>query len=264
MSLKRCQNGVQAGDPWYTKDQFSWLDQPHVRRTIERRQGWIDAEITSYQHQMGRQLRVLDVGCGDGLLLMGLVSLDVELWAVDLNELRIRRARDRVPSVKFCLGNATCLGFQSGSFDVVIASHLLEHLNDDQAGLAELARVLTPRGLLLIGVPNEGSFLGWLRNHIIQRNILRETDHRQFYTRRRFEQRLRQHSFRITAVLCENFFVPCTHLFEVLHRPLWGWKAMDWLARRLPSQCAGLFLACVRSGFSAERGANIGSGYARE
>lgn len=247
MDSHQVQERVRAGDVWYTKDHFSWLDQPQVRRTVERRSRWAREQVLRYQRDVGRRLQVLDTGCGDGLLLVELAGPALDLWAVDLNELRIRRARKRAPQARFCLGNADGLGFRSGSFDVVIASHMLEHLEDDHAGLAELTRVLRAGGLLLIGVPNEGSMLGWLRNHVIQPSILRETDHRQFYTQRLMEGRLRQHGCSVHAVLHENFFVPCTHLFDACHRPSWGWQAMNWLAQRLPSQCAGFFMAAVKA-----------------
>ena len=50
-------------------------------------------------------------------------------------------------------GTATSIPFDDGSFDLVTAFDVLEHLDDDGAGLAEMRRVLVPSGHLLLTVP---------------------------------------------------------------------------------------------------------------
>jgi SAM-dependent methyltransferase len=47
----------------------------------------------------------------------------------------------------------TALPFGDGSFDVAIASHVLEHVQDDRAAMSELARVLAPGGWAVVLVP---------------------------------------------------------------------------------------------------------------
>lgn len=51
------------------------------------------------------------------------------------------------------LSDVTRLPFRDGAFDVVICYHVLEHVPDDAAAMAELARVLAPSGLALVQVP---------------------------------------------------------------------------------------------------------------
>jgi SAM-dependent methyltransferase len=52
------------------------------------------------------------------------------------------------------LGNAEHLPFRDASFQLVVASHVIEHLYDPVSGLAECRRVLAKHGLLSVGVPN--------------------------------------------------------------------------------------------------------------
>ena len=47
----------------------------------------------------------------------------------------------------------TALPFAEGSFDLIVCSHVLEHVPDDEAAMRELARVLRPGGLALVQVP---------------------------------------------------------------------------------------------------------------
>lgn len=47
----------------------------------------------------------------------------------------------------------TCLPFRSGSFDLVVASHVLEHIPNDRAAVREIHRVLQPAGVALLPVP---------------------------------------------------------------------------------------------------------------
>ncbi len=49
--------------------------------------------------------------------------------------------------------DVTALPFADGSFDLVICSHVLEHVDDDRAALAELARVVSERGEVLVLAP---------------------------------------------------------------------------------------------------------------
>ena len=59
-------------------------------------------------------------------------------------------------------GDALALPFADGSFDRVIASEVLEHIPDDEAAMAELARVLRPGGSMAVTVPRCGpEFVNW-------------------------------------------------------------------------------------------------------
>lgn len=96
--------------------------------------------------------RILDAGCGTGRNLVEFAG-----WArpvgVDLSEEAIRFCRER--GVAAARGRLQALPFPDASFDAVTSFDVLYHrwIEDDQAAVAELARVLRPGGVLLVRVP---------------------------------------------------------------------------------------------------------------
>jgi SAM-dependent methyltransferase len=196
-------------------------------------------------------VRLLDAGCGDGINLQFVGRLvTARRWATtlvgaDYSTLRVSRARALHVS-GLVQASVTALGFHDESFDAVICNQVLEHVPDDRAAMLELRRVLRPGGLLIVGVPNEGSPLGLLRNHVLQRSILSSTDHVNMYTRQRLVERLQGADFRVARVEGEGFFTPHT----VLHAWLNRWRpvrhSLNSLARLLPSCAAGLQVVATR------------------
>jgi ubiquinone/menaquinone biosynthesis C-methylase UbiE len=102
--------------------------------------------------------RVLDAGCGTGLLTLALLRVlkrPAEITAVDLSGRSLQTARRAVRKlgadprhkISFVRANALSLPFPEDSFDLVVTSGVLEYLPLDK-GLAELSRVLAPGGYL--------------------------------------------------------------------------------------------------------------------
>jgi SAM-dependent methyltransferase len=95
--------------------------------------------------------RVLDAGCGSGHLfaydLRGRASLTV---GVDLTADVAHNSNIDAP----LRGSLAALPFASETFDLIICKHVLEHLEQPESALRELARVLRPHGRLLILTPS--------------------------------------------------------------------------------------------------------------
>ena len=100
--------------------------------------------------------RVLDAGCGTGLLTLALLRVlrrPAEITAVDLSGRSLQTARKAVRrlgadprhKVNFVQANALSLPFADESFDLLVTSGVLEYL-PLRAGLDEFARVLAPGG----------------------------------------------------------------------------------------------------------------------
>jgi methionine biosynthesis protein MetW len=98
--------------------------------------------------------KVLDFGCGDGGTA-GKVILErgCNYTGVDVSEKAIRHARHRGLDAKL-IDDAASLPFEEESFDAVLAIEVLEHLFLPQLAVAEVHRVLKPRGVFVLSVPN--------------------------------------------------------------------------------------------------------------
>jgi O-antigen biosynthesis protein len=103
---------------------------------------------------------VLDVatGIGYGAALMALSARRV--WALDIDQGSVQHARRSraAANLEFLQGDATCLPVRSGSVDFAIALEVLEHVEQQEALVAELARVVRPAGTVLISTPNKASY----------------------------------------------------------------------------------------------------------
>ena len=98
-----------------------------------------------------REVRALDVGCGNGMLhdfLGELGSLD----AVDPSEALVAEARKRHPGVRYAAADGTELPFADGAFDVAFAVCVLHHVETARRSnfVGELVRVTRPGGLVVV------------------------------------------------------------------------------------------------------------------
>jgi SAM-dependent methyltransferase len=102
--------------------------------------------------RLGRgQATILDVGCGTGATAAALRRhgkvIGVDFSALALNCCTRRELTDLIQ------GHAESLPVKDGSIDAIVATDILEHLDDDRMALAEFHRVLKPNGYAVITVP---------------------------------------------------------------------------------------------------------------
>ncbi len=113
--------------------------------------------------------RVLDAGCGPGLLelaLLGASTSRLRMSAVDISHASVTQARRRTSQrhaaradeATFTQANVLALPFRDATFDAVLICGVLEYVSVS-SGLAELARVSKP-GALLVHLPVRPSLVG--------------------------------------------------------------------------------------------------------
>jgi len=96
-------------------------------------------------------LRILDYGCGTGGNTSEYASFGAVI-GIEPDAAAVRLARER-GGAHYCRSSGTQLPFRQGAFDAVVASDVLEHIEDDLAAVSEIGRVLRPGGAAIISVP---------------------------------------------------------------------------------------------------------------
>jgi len=99
--------------------------------------------------------RVLDVGCGRGVLLSRLADLGFEVHGVELSAAAARGADPRA-HIRIAPDLAGA-GYPDAFFDEIVIWHVLEHLRDPRGTLLEAHRLLRPGGRVVVAVPNFAS-----------------------------------------------------------------------------------------------------------
>ena len=139
----------------------------HARRTAEA-----DAEYLLPHLRPG--LRLLDVGCGPGSITTGLAQAVApgETVGVDLAPAIVEGARALhrdLATLRFEVADGYALEFAAGSFDVVHAHQVLQHLARPVAALREWRRVLRAGGLVAVRDADYGTMAPWPRSPALDR-----------------------------------------------------------------------------------------------
>lgn len=123
--------------------------------------GAIRERVIRMAHQDGRlqsPLRALDIGCGAGTQCAMWASAGDSVYGIDINASLIEIARERAESanldIRFDVGSATALPYETGSLDVCLMPELLEHVPFWEPCLSEAVRVLRPGGILYVSTTN--------------------------------------------------------------------------------------------------------------
>jgi ubiquinone/menaquinone biosynthesis C-methylase UbiE len=131
----------------------------HRWRTAENSAGFLLPHLSS-------GVSLLDVGCGPGNITADLAGrvgegrvVGVDLSADVVEMAATQYATDSHPNLSFEVGNVYELGFAEGTFDVVYAHQVLQHLSRPVEALREMRRVLKPGGTLGVRDADYGSFV---------------------------------------------------------------------------------------------------------
>lgn len=135
---------ADLGERWYRAD-----DTPIalLRAEARHRNPWLADEITRVLGPAS--CRVLDLGCGGGLLANYLAERGHAVTGIDttVENLEVARTHDATRTARYEPADACALPYADASFDVVCAMDLIEHVERPERLIDEAARVLRPGGL---------------------------------------------------------------------------------------------------------------------
>lgn len=166
----------------YTAD--NWLYRKHIESFLDRMCEMVESTTPS---------SVLDAGCGEGYVvdLLARRNPDWRISGVDLSDEAIAYANEHFGEQgRFRTGSLYKLPYSDRSFDVVVCSEVLEHLDDPNRAMLELKRVA--RRHVLITVPHEPYFQ-WLNTLGRWLGVNPDAGHVNFWTASTFEEFIRGH-----------------------------------------------------------------------
>jgi ubiquinone/menaquinone biosynthesis C-methylase UbiE len=141
---------------------FDSLALQYVRER-ERQFSFVSQKRIAIEFLGGARGRLLEVGCGPGIMMPELVAMGFEAHGVDVSGEMIRRATQRMaghPLEKRChfsVGDVERLEFPDAAFDALLCMGVLEYLPRYTRALEEMSRVLKPGGVGVIALPNRAS-----------------------------------------------------------------------------------------------------------
>jgi SAM-dependent methyltransferase len=127
---------------------------PHLHRDPKKR------DRISARHRLIRlrpPFAILDVGCGSGYDLRPFLAQGCAASGIELDARAAAEARKEGIDVQ-CCGVETAT-FPDGAFDVITMNHALEHVFDPRAALANVRRMLRPRGVLYLLLPTASGLM---------------------------------------------------------------------------------------------------------
>jgi len=104
------------------------------------------------------QKKVLDFGCGSGVLSYLLAGNDYEVTAIDIEFaplILVKKEIDFQKSIDFVEGDIMTKDFPDGSFDIIFALDVLEHIENLEDYIKIFNRLLTPDGVIIVSGPTE-------------------------------------------------------------------------------------------------------------
>jgi GT2 family glycosyltransferase/2-polyprenyl-3-methyl-5-hydroxy-6-metoxy-1,4-benzoquinol methylase len=132
------------------------IELPGARRRRERRLVYFEhdrPEVRALVPEAAR--RILDVGCGGGLLGAALRSLrGAHVTGIELDPAAAARAKERLDEVRVGDAIGSMAALPDASFDAILFADLLEHLAEPEMALAQARRLLAPGGVVVASLPN--------------------------------------------------------------------------------------------------------------
>lgn len=173
---------------------ISW----HAKHSVKARD-W--KFLTTFIKNKNKNLKILDVGCGNGNIMLQLLKMGYEnVRGIEYAEFMFKKALQKYPHLKIEQGDAEKLSnFKDSSVDMVISCHVLEHLPHPTLALRETSRVLKKGGYFVLGFPN-GYHLNDRLLRQIQLLFYRRCDHLQRFSEKEMRQLLRKHGFEIESI----------------------------------------------------------------
>lgn len=162
-----------SNDWWLNEKSFHLLHKinpiriNYIRKALLQHKNIVDLQ----------NIKILDVGCGGGLVSIPLAKLGAKVTALDAGAKNIQTAKDyaknlKLPNIEFICESIENYNNHQEVYDVVLCLELIEHVEDQNLLLQKLSSYLKKGGILVLSTITK-TYLSWFLSIVMAENILR-------------------------------------------------------------------------------------------
>lgn len=148
-----------------------------------------------------KQGKLLEIGCGDGLLLNELKN-EFDIFGTDISQFALKKAQRLVDERKLKILDVEKEDLPD-QYDVIIAFDVLEHLRDPKKAMIRVGKALNKDGVFIFSVPNNYGFFGKLSTKIL--NYFDKT-HISTYERKKWVDMIKEMNFKKMEIINKTWF----------------------------------------------------------
>lgn len=171
------------------------------RRRMYQALSWLD------NTNLSKNSKILDVGCGAGMMAKEVANRGYEIWGMDYSYNMVKKAKaicnvNTKLDTNFLQGNIESLPFKDSVFDMVLCLGVITYLKSEQKALHEMSRILKPGGTMILSILNKFSLAKCLDiSVLVKRRLQKITGNRIVSWKKRAE--IEENHFAI-----KSYFIP--------------------------------------------------------
>ena len=204
----------------------SFFGAPTTRLYLEEEQNLLRRHLGTLRGQRLLKLDLWNEAQNTEILLWA-AAQGATCYGIDIAETTAQKARARGSAlglpIRIAVADVAALPFAADSFDCIYTMGTLEHVPDPDRAFAEIARVVKPGGVAIVGVPNRRDpFLFWLVSRAMQAIGHYPYGYERWYTNGELRDQLRAHGLhvdRADGILLLPWFLRIPDLYLWLHLP---------------------------------------------
>lgn len=157
---------------------------------------WYGGIINYINDNFEKDSKVLDIGCGLGHLISS-IDNKFEKYALDISKFSINYINNNYSNIITQCSAFNERLYEKDFFDVVVAYHVIEHMNDPYIFIKNIKNILKKGGILIIGTPNRSCIV----EKLFKENFrLYSKEHLLLFTRKRLTNLLKDKGFKIDMI----------------------------------------------------------------
>ena len=162
-------------------------------------------------------LHILDVGCGTGLNASTLAAAGHTVSGVDVSPVAIEQFRTKGFQGYVCDVETQAIPVPDGTFDLIHASYIIEHLSDTATFLSEMFRVLKPQGIALISTTNSAFWAYRVLEMLGQTaSEVQHPGHVRFFSKRNLRREVESSGFKVSEMTARHMYLVLGSMFDPL------------------------------------------------